>query len=55
MDGHCILFMLNYDDVLYIFNYYRAHYDAVFELVSVLQNAAFWYVKHASKVAAQDE
>ncbi|KAB7505141.1 BRO1 domain-containing protein BROX [Armadillidium nasatum] len=33
----------------------EAHNDAMFELVSVLQNAAFWYMKHAAKVAAQDE
>ncbi|XP_063588904.1 BRO1 domain-containing protein BROX-like [Penaeus indicus] len=33
----------------------EAHFDAIFELVSVLQNAAFWYMKHASKVAAQEE
>lgn len=35
--------------------FYRAHYDAVFELVSILQNAAFWYMKHAAKVSAQEE
>ncbi|XP_047495791.1 BRO1 domain-containing protein BROX-like [Penaeus chinensis] len=33
----------------------EAHFDAIYELVSVLQNAAFWYMKHASKVAAQEE
>lgn len=33
----------------------ESHFDAVFELVCVLQNAAFWYFKHASKVAAQDD
>ncbi|XP_071515463.1 BRO1 domain-containing protein BROX-like isoform X1 [Panulirus ornatus] len=33
----------------------ESHFDAVFELVSVLQNAAFWYMKHASKISAQEE
>ncbi|KAA0185321.1 hypothetical protein HAZT_HAZT003254 [Hyalella azteca] len=33
----------------------RSQFDAIFELVSVLQNAAFWYFKHAAKVAAQDD
>ncbi|XP_068217945.1 BRO1 domain-containing protein BROX-like [Palaemon carinicauda] len=33
----------------------ESHYDAVFELVSILQNAAFWYMKHASKIAAQED
>lgn len=33
----------------------EAHHDAVYELVSVLQNTAFWYMKHASKIAAQEE
>uniref|UniRef100_A0A2P2I9C9 BRO1 domain-containing protein BROX-like n=1 Tax=Hirondellea gigas TaxID=1518452 RepID=A0A2P2I9C9_9CRUS len=32
----------------------ETHYDAVFELVCVLQNAGFWYFKHATKVAAQE-
>ena len=33
----------------------EAHFDAVFELMSVLQNAAFWYLKHAAAVAAKEE
>ncbi|MCL4145815.1 UNVERIFIED_CONTAM: hypothetical protein GTU68_005802, partial [Idotea baltica] len=33
----------------------ESHYDAVFELVSTLQNASFWYIKHAAKVAAQED
>ncbi|KAG7154059.1 BRO1 domain-containing protein BROX-like [Homarus americanus] len=33
----------------------EGHFDAVFELVSVLQNAAFWYMKHAFKISAQDD
>lgn len=33
----------------------ESHHDAVFELVSVLQNAAFWYMKHASKIAGQED
>ncbi|KAK8399365.1 hypothetical protein O3P69_003465 [Scylla paramamosain] len=33
----------------------EGHYDAIYELVSVLQNTAFWYMKHASKIAAQEE
>ncbi|XP_076069364.1 BRO1 domain-containing protein BROX-like [Oratosquilla oratoria] len=32
-----------------------SHFDVVYELVSILQNVAFWYMKHAAKVAAQDE
>ncbi|KAF2352749.1 BRO1 domain [Trinorchestia longiramus] len=32
----------------------ESQFDAVFELVSVLQNVALWYFKHAAKVAAQD-
>ncbi|KAK4324073.1 hypothetical protein Pmani_005258 [Petrolisthes manimaculis] len=33
----------------------ESHYDAIFEMVSVLQNTAFWYMKHASKIAAQED
>ncbi|XP_045617960.1 BRO1 domain-containing protein BROX [Procambarus clarkii] len=33
----------------------ESHFDTIFELVSILQNAAFWYFKHASKISAQED
>lgn len=29
--------------------------DAVFELISVCQNTAIWYMKHAAMIAGKDE
>lgn len=34
---------------------YRAQKDAVFEVISVCQNVALWYMKHAAKIAGKEE
>jgi len=33
----------------------ESHFDSVFEMLSILQNASFWYLKHAAAVAGAEE